>query len=334
MNEHTPCGYEWTIKLISQNCENALDKCLLATLNQVLGHGSAFAMYFSKSLSIRQHPCLIFNSGLLTSDDKSLNNVTQLDIPELTTRLTKLRQDVTVLNLAQAQVLPIRYQGLMLGFLVIDTKAKPSMTSTEYAVVSHILNVYVHQSATLHYARLDPLTQLLNRQTFDEKVVDIVSGNETWFMRDGYGERRWYMAIVDIDLFKKVNDTYGHVMGDEVILLVAQLLKSNFRVEDYVFRYGGEEFAVVFPCENEALAIETLDRVRHNIDQMKFPQVGNVTVSMGFVELEGDIQVADFVNRADKALYQSKQDGRNRVTAYSSLKEKVNSHQTGDIELF
>ncbi|MBD1581793.1 GGDEF domain-containing protein [Pseudoalteromonas sp. S16_S37] len=230
------------------------------------------------------------------------------------------------------QILPVRYQGLILGFLAVDNNA--IIPTSEHNVLNHILNIYVHQLATLQYARIDPLTQLLNRQTFDEKVIDIVAGKEAWLVREHGNDVKWYMAMADIDHFKHVNDNHGHVIGDEVILLVAQLLKSNFRIGDYVFRYGGEEFAIVFPCKNEGEAIEKLDNVRAIIAATRFPQVGHVTISLGVVELKDIAQVADFVNRADQALYQSKLDGRNRVTAFSSLDSGKDSHRTGDIELF
>ncbi|MCF6435369.1 MULTISPECIES: GGDEF domain-containing protein [Pseudoalteromonas] len=332
MEKISSCGYEWTIGLISQNSEHTLDSCLANTLNQLLGDSGIFAFYFSKSLSVQQTPCLTLASTGKQLCDENKTALLEVDVPPLLERLRKLNQDVQLLNLAHIQVLPVRYQGLVLGFLVLHNQS--IIPTSGYSVLNHILNVYVHQLATLQYARMDPLTQLLNRQTFDEKIIDIASGKEAWLVRESKQQLHWYMAIADIDLFKHVNDNYGHVIGDEVILLVAQLLKSNFRAGDYVFRYGGEEFAIVFPCEHEAKAMAKLDGVRALIADTRFPQVGKVTISMGFVELKDAAQVADFVNRADRALYQSKQDGRNKVTAYSSLKDKQNNHHSGDIELF
>ncbi|WP_105169169.1 GGDEF domain-containing protein [Pseudoalteromonas sp. T1lg23B] len=331
MEKISSCGYEWTIGLISQNSEHTLDSCLAKILTQLLGESCVYAFYFSKSLSVRQTPCLTFAStGELHEQYKMA--VEEIDVPPLLERLKKLNQDVQLLSLAQLQILPVRYQGLVLGFLAVHDQS--IIPSSGHTVLNHVLNVYVHQLATLQYARVDPLTQLLNRQTFDEKIIDIVAGKEAWLVRGNEQQKNWYMAIADIDLFKHVNDNYGHVIGDEVILLVAQLLKSNFRVGDYVFRYGGEEFAIVFPCRHEGEAMQKLDSVRALIADTRFPQVGNVTISMGFVELKDAGQVAELVNRADQALYQSKQDGRNRVTAFSSLKDKGCNHSSGDIELF
>ena len=172
-------------------------------------------------------------------------------------------------------------------------------------------------------------------QTFDKKVIEIVSGKGFLLPRDDTNEkRRWYLAIADIDHFKRVNDSYGHVIGDEVILLVARLLKNNFRLEDYVFRYGGEEFAVLFQTKTEAQAHIALNRLRSNIAEYPFPQVGQLTISIGFLELASIDTVSSIVNQADMALYHSKNSGRNKVTAYSEL--EVNEEVTTDnsIELF
>ncbi|BBN82664.1 hypothetical protein PA25_26490 [Pseudoalteromonas sp. A25] len=325
MSKVSSCGYEWTIELVSQNSEHTLDKCLAIILSTVLGKTCSFAFFFSKSLSIQQVPCLIFTS-------KQMPCCEHIDVPSLLERLNKLNHDVQVLSLAQMQVLPIRYQGLVLGFLVVTQNTL--ISNSEHNVLSHILNIYVHQLATLQYARIDPLTQLLNRQTFDEKVLEIVAGKEAWLVREHCNDICWYLAMADIDHFKLVNDTYGHVIGDEVILLVAQLLKSNFRIGDYVFRYGGEEFAMVFPCKNEGEALDKLDNVREVIASTRFPQVNNVTISLGVTEINEGVQVSDYVDRADRALYHSKSVGRNRVTAFSSLNYVDKVQQTGDIELF
>jgi diguanylate cyclase (GGDEF)-like protein len=228
---------------------------------------------------------------------------------------------------------PVYYFGKVIGILLIETTKELAQTTTMLAV--HILNIYANQLGLLHKSRLDPLTELLNRQTFDKKVIEIVSGKGFLLPRDDTNEkRRWYLAIADIDHFKRVNDSYGHVIGDEVILLVARLLKNNFRLEDYVFRYGGEEFAVLFQTKTEAQAHIALNRLRSNIAEYPFPQIGQLTISIGFLELASIDTVSSIVNQADMALYHSKNSGRNKVTAYSEL--EVNEEVTTDnsIELF
>ena len=135
-----------------------------------------------------------------------------------------------------------------MGVLVIESEKELSDRSSMLAI--YMLNIYANQLSLLHKSKLDPLTELLNRQTFDKKVIDIAA-EATLEPKDHQYHPHWYLAMVDIDHFKRVNDNFGHVIGDEVILLVAQLLKNNFRIEDYVFRYGGEEFTVLFQASDE-----------------------------------------------------------------------------------
>jgi diguanylate cyclase (GGDEF)-like protein len=140
--------------------------------------------------------------------------------------------------------------------------------------------------------------------------------------------------MLDIDHFKQVNDTYGHVIGDEVIVLVSQLLKSHFRFDDLLFRYGGEEFAILFMTDNAVQAWQVLDRARELVANTRFPQVSNVTMSIGFIQVGDDYQLSELVNKADKALYYSKENGRNQVTNYQQLNLEPQAITDCDIELF
>ena len=184
----------------------------------------------------------------------------------------------------------------------------------------YILNVYANQLWILHKSRLDPLTGLLNRQTFDKKVMEIVTGNGFLLPREKADTKRcWYLAIVDIDLFKNVNDTFGHVVGDGVIAQVAKLIKNNFRIEDYAFRYGGEEFAIVFQSQTNTDALNALSRLRQRVASHDFEHIQQLTISIGFLELQSADTVSSIVNQADIALYHSKKTGRNKVTSCHEL---------------
>nr|WP_290444155.1 GGDEF domain-containing protein [Pseudoalteromonas sp. XMcav2-N] len=196
------------------------------------------------------------------------------------------------------------------------------------------MNVFFHQWHTLALARIDPLSQLLNRQTFDERVLQIASGQGFLQPREAHNARNWYLALFDIDHFKRVNDSFGHVIGDEVILLTAQYLKDNFRAEDYVFRYGGEEFAILFQAHSDTEAQSLLDRVRDVVGMATFPQVKTVTLSGGYTEVTDVMQVSELVNQADRALYHAKQHGRNKVVFFGALGLESEQVASSDIELF
>jgi diguanylate cyclase (GGDEF)-like protein len=144
--------------------------------------------------------------------------------------------------------------------------------------------------------------------------------------------------MIDIDHFKRVNDTFGHLIGDEVLLLLARLMRESFRAQDQLYRFGGEEFVVLMRCADEATARLSLERFRAATEHHVFPQVSHIAVSIGFSALHpGDTPSGAF-ERADKAVYHAKNHGRNHVCSYHTLVadgEIVESAAaTGDIELF
>lgn len=124
--------------------------------------------------------------------------------------------------------------------------------------------------------------------------------------------------MVDIDHFKSVNDTYGHPTGDRVIKSIARLLKQRLRQEDFVGRYGGEEFAIIMPDTDGPAAIQVLDRIREafaQIRQRNGDTEFSVTFSSGVAAYPGYAKASELGNAADQALYRAKREGRNRIVA-------------------
>ncbi|MFZ3126409.1 MAG: GGDEF domain-containing protein, partial [Rhodoferax sp.] len=140
-----------------------------------------------------------------------------------------------------------------------------------------------------------------------------------------------------IDHFKQVNDTYGHLIGDEVLLLVARILKSSFRVYDRIYRFGGEEFVVVLRCSGYEAAMAAAERFRSSMAAHEFPQVGHITASVGLTEIvAGDSPLAA-CERADQAVYYAKHHGRNQVCSDADLVRRgllQAQPKTGEVELF
>jgi len=124
--------------------------------------------------------------------------------------------------------------------------------------------------------------------------------------------------VVDIDHFKQVNDQYGHLYGDEVLILMANILRASFRSHDRVFRFGGEEFVILLRSTTYVDACKIFDRFRQHVEEYDFPQVGKVTVSLGFVGISHETPVV-ILGHADQALYHAKKNGRNRVCFYDDL---------------
>ena len=148
----------------------------------------------------------------------------------------------------------------------------------------------------------------------------------------------YWLVMVDIDHFKSVNDRFGHLYGDEVLLLLSQLMKASFRQDDMIFRFGGEEFVLIVRCPDQASCLVTLDRFRERIEQYSFPQVGTVTVSLGVTKMQRETFLATLLDYADQALYYSKRNGRNQVTFFEDMVEhglaKVESIKSEDILFF
>jgi two-component system cell cycle response regulator len=130
--------------------------------------------------------------------------------------------------------------------------------------------------------------------------------------------RKYALSLSDIDEFKKYNDHFGHVAGDEVLRRVAQTLRSGLRQGDMLYRYGGEEFVAVLPEQSHGEAARAMDRLRRDVERLAIPTVGErrvVTISVGVAEFdpEHDHVLEDWLRRTDAALYQAKNGGRNRV---------------------
>lgn len=145
------------------------------------------------------------------------------------------------------------------------------------------------------------------------------------------------MAIFDIDHFKRVNDEFGHLIGDEVLLLFSQLMTQVFRSGDLIFRFGGEEFVTIFECSGHDDILNILNRFRTKLSQFNFPQIGKVTVSAGYTEISTYDLSSQLIDRSDLALYFAKNNGRNRVCCYEQLiadGSLQESKKEGEIELF
>jgi diguanylate cyclase (GGDEF)-like protein len=192
-------------------------------------------------------------------------------------------------------------------------------------MIEGILCVYRNYQNILDYSERDSLTGLLNRKTFDEKFSKLLSCGALEGSHQDHEERRHqttgsgqWLAVVDIDHFKRVNDQFGHLYGDEVLILVANLLRSSFRAQDRVFRFGGEEFVVLLRSTTLEDARKIFERFRINVEKHDFPQVGTVTVSVGFASISSESPVV-ILGHADQALYYAKANGRNRVCYYDEL---------------
>ncbi len=208
-----------------------------------------------------------------------------------------------------------------------------------------LVRTFEHLMAQWEHANLDTLTGLLNRKTFDDQFDRLLALAER--NRERKAERRrqeikqpCWLGIVDIDHFKRINDTWGHLFGDEVLILVAKLMRETFRADDTLFRFGGEEFVVMLRQAPEDSVIQVFERFRTTVEQFAFPQVDSVTCSVGFCRVDDRLTPAELLGRADEAMYFAKKHGRNRVCSYDQLvmqgeiKQAAGTSAQEDADLF
>ena len=221
------------------------------------------------------------------------------------------------------------------------------LTEPENLGISSLLSISHNFHELLEENQQDKLTGLLNRKTFDENVFKIqdilntytdVSTFEGVERRSTDEQNEFWLAILDIDDFKRVNDDFGHIYGDEILLLLSQLMRQTFRPTDLLFRYGGEEFIVIIEVENAQAAKKAFERFREKTERFPFPQVGQVTISLGATRIVNELATSTtIVGRADRALYHAKDQGKNKLYLFEDLINKgilEDKVDEGDIELF
>ncbi len=270
--------------------------------------------------------------------------------------LQRIHRDQSIINCIESQtVISEKVNGTkrVLFPVVIDDEVISVLfiigehcSRTTEKLVQCFLRIHSNFLAIIDDNEHDTLTGLLNRKTFDDRISALLSlssrksgstsptGEER---RHALDTKSHWLGVMDIDHFKKINDQFGHVYGDEVLLLFSDLMKKTFRSRDLLFRYGGEEFVVVLAQVDEAKALAVFERFRKKLEQYEFPQIGQVTVSIGMVKIAAQDHPSTVVEHADQALYYAKEHGRNQTHNYNELVKSgvlKERRTTGDVELF
>jgi diguanylate cyclase (GGDEF)-like protein len=218
-------------------------------------------------------------------------------------------------------IFPLIGEKLLLGCIVahsnIDKLSKKEIDYLEQltkqsSITIHRANVYAE---ILKHATLDALTGLNNRRQFEIRLNQEVATAK----RQG---KALCAMMLDVDFFKKVNDTYGHIVGDCVLKEIAQIIKKELREYDIPSRYGGEEFAVLLPYTKIEEAFAVAQRLRHAVENTPIDIIDEkgdcnlsikTTISIGVYEYKKDDTPQDLYKKADNALYEAKTHGRNKV---------------------
>lgn len=205
--------------------------------------------------------------------------------------------------------------AMILQQIMQDTRAMAKSTQDAQARMQEsnleIARMREELEAVKETAEKDALTGLKNRGTFDKYINEVVHENN--------GQEPQHLIMLDIDHFKRINDNFGHLVGDRVIRYVSALMRQIFGEDQHVARYGGEEFAVVIKNKSIDETFQLAEKVRIAMANSKLQRkdsgetIGQVTISSGISTLHTGDTVDAFIERADKALYTAKDTGRNKV---------------------
>ncbi len=200
------------------------------------------------------------------------------------------------------------------------TAAGHTVTTSDYEAMMALVLAFsttaqgLEREAWRTLATVDALTGLGNRQTM---ISHLIAERD----RSIRLKQPCCVGMADIDHFKRVNDTFGHSVGDRVLRAVAEVLRNTVRPYDVLYRYGGEEFLVCLPAATQEAGVQVLERMRVAIAALRLTTASGqsipVTATFGLAELSADLSVEETLDRADTALYDGKRGGRNRVTTWS-----------------
>ncbi len=209
---------------------------------------------------------------------------------------------------------PIAWTPLNIALVLLGLGLPLYVLSTFMAQLLHAHAGEMNKLQSM--AATDAITGLTNRRQFNVRLLEEIA-------RARRHETPLSLALFDLDDFKKLNDFYGHPVGDRILKELGHLIRNNIRESDLAARYGGEEFALILPETRETEAYELLERLRRLIAQTVFCLPDNpltLTVSIGLAQLDPKRYTPfEFVELADKALYEAKNQGKNRVARASSL---------------
>ncbi|MDR2367515.1 MAG: GGDEF domain-containing protein [Deltaproteobacteria bacterium] len=228
--------------------------------------------------------------------------------------------------------LSLRIEGLLVAVKKKseeDAKLLSSLTEEKESLINRLDNVrrdydnFVSQShktliemETIKSISLrDALTQVYNRRAYDEQIGTTIENYKKGKIQT------FSLIIFDIDFFREVNNNYGHLAGDSILTNVGRIVKESLRSDDFIFRYGGDEFIVLLPEAKIPDAFKVAEKLRHQLEVVEFrlsrtsETCIHISISVGVTEVNEGDTISSIFARADKALYESKTKGRNRVSS-------------------
>ncbi len=265
--------------------------------------------FYYENINVKKLPISLINKNIQEKVYKILNKGQPFSL------VYKYNGDYYLISFMTIKTI----NGKFLGYLISYSKNKAFEIVQKSFFVNMILSVLISLIIGIlayillrdmerfkHLAETDRLTGLFNKGKFNEVLKREIERARRY-------KRPLSLIIFDIDHFKRINDTYGHKVGDEVLKELAKLIKKNIRKTDFAARWGGEEFVILAPETDLDGAVKLAEKLRQTVEKHEFPTVKNVTISLGVAQYIDGESPEEFVIRADMALYKAKEGGRNRV---------------------
>lgn len=193
------------------------------------------------------------------------------------------------------------FAGIVYIFLVLIITSMASFKSNYYN-----RKQYIYSEELLLLSNTDPLTGIFNRAKFNEELENLIDYSKRYMTPFSF-------VIFDFDNFKDINDTFGHLTGDEVIKDTVDIIRGSIRNTDVFARWGGEEFVLLLPNTSREQSIELTERLKLLITNHTFGRAGDITCSFGLATFDEDDSADTLMTRADRFLYAAKREGKNRI---------------------
>jgi len=243
----------------------------------------------------KEHPSL---ADLFIDDTELFTSSQNMSNEEWIMQLNKIND--------KEKVIGFRHYKYGIHYFSVQITPVPHEKNSFVIVFNNITKIFKQSQKDQYMARHDPLTGLYNRQSFNESISLDLAEQLTHPHNSS-------LLMFDLDFFKRVNDTYGHQVGDEVLIQFSKIISDHIRSNDIFARWGGEEFVLLLIGIPEDVAFKIANNLREHIALAYFEKVGHITCSVGLSSYKDDPSVEEWLQRVDEALYKAKANGRNRV---------------------
>ncbi len=311
---------ETLLESILYSCQGQMGiTCASIFINDII-NDSLFVL--ETSIGLNSEPEMIIDE-----DSSVVDLLKRSDAPYITIRRqlkAKTFKSFLKLNktLKGELIFPLKMKNKLNGFLILGSKLDGSEFSSRdiwyLSTFTEMASISVENMILFEVVTLDRMTKLYNHYYFQNRLIEEVNRAIRYL-------HNLSVILIDLDLFKTVNDSYGHQEGDHVLKYFASLLRKNVRNTDILARYGGEEFAIILPESDLSKGKEVSEKIREAMAGVNFSSQADrkikLTASFGVSSLvkTKSVDEVDLVRLADRALYYSKENGRNRVTLYTEI---------------